>query len=85
MPTTKREHYNPKSNAFGALTTNGNDTNDNDNDNANPQTMAERLKKSLALQQPQPLTQQKLQPPSQMLTLPDLPPRPQFWWQDEDD
>ena len=90
-PTTKREHYNPKSNAFGALAddnaTNDNDTNDNaTNDTNEPQTMAERLK-SLAVgpSKLQPSKLQKLQPPSQMLTLPDLPPRPQFWWQDEDD
>ena len=80
-PTTKREHYNPKSNAFGALADDNatNDTNE-------PQTMAERLK-SLAVgpSKLQPSKLQKLQPPSQMLTLPDLPPRPQFWWQDEDD
>jgi len=78
-PPAKGGYYNPKSNAFGALTTNDNATNDiND-----PQTMAERLKKSLALQQPQPSKLQTQQPPR--LALPDLPPRPQFWWQDEDD
>jgi hypothetical protein len=94
-PPAKGGYYNPKSNAFGALTTNDNATNDINN----PQTMAERLKKSLALQQPQPSKLQTQQPsklqtqqPSKLqtqqpprLALPDLPPRPQFWWQDEDD
>ena len=93
MPA-KREHYNPKSNAFGAL------TNDTDTDNK-PQTMAERLK---LLAQPnvqppnvqppnvqppnvQPPNVQPLnvQPPNKTLPLPLLPPRSQFWWQDEDD
>ena len=47
MPTKpKQEHYNPKSNAFGVLADDTNDTNDT-NDNSRPQTMAERLKKSL--------------------------------------
>ena len=80
-PPAKRAHYNPKSNAFGALTDDTNDTNDT-NANSQPQTMAERLKKSLtpARQPMQPM--QPMQPPSKKLL--ELPPRSQFWWQDED-
>ncbi len=76
MPA-KREHYNPKSNAFGAL------TDDTDTD-TKPQTMAERLK---LLAQPlnvQPLNVQPLTNKTLTLPLPLLPPRSQFWWQDED-
>ena len=73
--------YNPKSNSFGVL------TDDTDTD-AKPQTMAERLK---LLAQPnvqplnvQPLPNKTLPNKTLPLPLPLLPPRPQFWWQDED-
>ena len=79
-------HYNPKNNAFGALTDDMNDNDDNDNhaNHAKPQTMAERLKSGPPnVKPPNVQPPPKLQPPSK--TLPDMPPRSQFWWQDEDD
>ena len=86
MPT-KGGHYNPKGNAFGALT-DDNDTNDtNATNESQPQTMADRLKKSLEskpMQSMQSMQSESHPPPSQRLMLPDMPPKSQFWWQDED-
>lgn len=52
--------------------------------NNKPQTMAERLKAKMQqaseVQQPA-----QAQAPPQKLKLPELPPKLQFWWQDEDD
>ena len=57
----KPEHYNPKSNPFGAL----------NEQIPTPMTMAEKLK----------LTPQSTVPKPPLLT--GMPPKSQFWWQDE--
>ena len=68
--------YNPRNNSFGALTES--EPEPETQSQTKPLTMAERLKVKLqqapvaAIIMPKPI-------------MPTLPPRSQFWWQDEDD
>jgi len=73
--------YNPRNNSFGALQPEEPElepeTQSQTQTQTKPLTMAERLKAKIQ--------QQQQQAPPQKLKLPELPPKSQFWWQDEDD
>ena len=69
--------YNPRNNSYGALHS---EEPEPQTQQSNPLTMAERLKAKMQQAQAQ-----QAQAPPQKLKLPELPPKSQFWWQDEDD
>lgn len=75
--------YNPRNNSFGALAESESEPELETQSQTKPQTMADRLKAKM--QQPQAQAQAQAQQAPQKLKLPELPPRSQFWWQDEDD
>jgi len=74
----KADSYNPRNNSYGALYS---EEPEPEMQTEKPLTMAERLKAKMQ-QAPQ---QQQAQALPQKLKLPELPPKSQFWWQDEDD
>ena len=82
--------YNPKSNAFGALSQKhpkqSNQSNQSNQKSFQPQTMAERLKNPERLKK----AVTTVAPTTPTTTtfkvkFADLPPKSQFWWQDLDD
>lgn len=79
--------YNPKSNAFGALTQKQpkqksfQPPKQPQESQAKPMTMAERLKNPAPTPKPNPTPSAPLGKPK----FADMPPKSQFWWQDLDD
>ena len=84
--------YNPKSNPFGALSQKQTTTKRNSSFQqpqpqpaAKPMTMAERLKNPPALPVVPTPTSASTSTHAPRVKFVDLPPKSQFWWQDEDD
>ncbi len=86
LQAQKVPSYNPRNNSFGALYSDEPEP-QTQSVQSKPLTMAERLKVKMQQPQPQPQQPQPQQPQQAQapLKLPELPPKSQFWWQDEDD
>jgi len=73
-------HYNPKSNAFGILSQKQPPKQSNEKSQTKPMTMAERLKNPTSKPNPTP----EVKPVYKSIQIKiDMPPKSQFWWQDE--